>query len=177
MVLTKPKQNPIAPGIIRSNATQRKDNVVVYLAAPDGKLELAPDGRMTQKQLDNIGYKGWRRCEATGAREIEKISLILARQAADERKKLEVGKHLREWSEMEQLRARARINMAKNYSANDVEANRRTIERVDRAEKNFLKLIVSEFDPTGRTVGLDMEFSERSTSKSAGFGQKIEGIQ
>lgn len=165
-----------APGIVRSNATATKDNVVVYLCSPAGEIELAPDGRLTQKQLDKIGYKGWRRCEAVGAREIEKISLILSRQMF-ERKKLEkVQQHLREKAELDQLVVRCKLRLAQGYSKNDEEMNKRILARAQRSEDALMKLIASQFDPATRTTALQMEVKPRSTSPVAELAQKQEGI-
>jgi hypothetical protein len=165
-----------APGLVRSSGTAAKDNRVVYLCSPKGEIELAPDGRMTQPQLDKIGYKGWRRCEAVGAREIEKISLILSRQHW-ERKKLEkVQQHLREAEELKQLQIRCKLRAAQGYSKNDAEMNQRILRRAENTENNFLSMIATQFNPDARTTALQIELKEKSTSQSAGFGQKAEGL-
>ena len=57
------------------------DAVVVYFAHQSGRLVLAPDTRMKPEQC-GMDPRHWRRCEAVGAREIEKISLILSATTA-----------------------------------------------------------------------------------------------
>jgi hypothetical protein len=166
-----------APGIVRSSGTANKDNLVVYLCSPKGEIELAPDGRMTQRQLDKIGYKNWRRCEAVGAREIERISLILARQHW-ERKKLEkVQQHLREAEELKQLQIRCRLRRAQGFSKNDAEMNARILKRAEQTENNFLSMIATQFNPGARTTALQIEMKEQSTSKVANIAQKRQGVE
>lgn len=164
------------PGIVRSNRTATKDNVVVYLCSPKGEIELAPDGRLTQAQLDKIGYKGWRRCEAVGAREIEKISLIISRQMFEKKKLMKVQQHLREKADLDQLMVRCKLRRAQGYSKNDVELNERILKRAQRTEDNFMRMIASQFNPESRTTALQMELKPQSTSASASIAQKPEGI-
>ena len=165
-----------APGVVRTNSRSTKDNVVVYLCSPKGEIELAPDGRLTQTQLDKIGYKGWRRCEATGAREIEKISLILARQLWEKKKTMKVQQHLREKAELDQLMVRCKLRLAQSYSKNDAEMNKRILLRAQKNEDALMALIASEFSPGVRTSALQMEIAPQSTSPVAGLAQKQEGI-
>jgi hypothetical protein len=162
--------------ISRNSASSARDNVVVYLVSPSGEIELAPDNRLTQTQLDKIGYKKWRRCEATGAREIEKISLILSRQMWEKKKQMKVQQHLREKAELDQLMIRCRLRLAQGYSKADVEANERILKRAKKNEDDLMRLICSEFDPAARTTALDIEVRQRSTSPLAHVGQKREGI-
>ena len=168
---------PVGPYLILSNsASTAKDNVVVYLASPKGEIELAVDGRLTQQQLDNIGYKGWKRCEAHGAREIEKISLILSRQLFEQKKKLKVQQHLREKWTLDQLKIRCQLRAAQGYSKNDEEMNRRILARAQRSEEMLYKVIASEFDPATRDTALSLELHEASTSPVAHIGGKRQGI-
>ena len=162
--------------LVRNSASTARDNVVVYVVSPKGEIELSPDNRLTQKQLDNIGYKHWRRCEATGAREIEKISLILSRQLFEQRKKLKVQQHLREKVELDQLVIRCRLRLAQAYSPKDVEMNERILKRAKKNEDDLMRLVCSEFDPAMRNTALDIEVRPQSTSPLAHVAQKRQGI-
>lgn len=166
-----------APGIVRSSATNAKDNILVYWVSPKGEIQPAADTRITEAQLQRWPeYRHWRRCEAVGAKEIEKISLIIARQHW-ERKKLEkVQQHLREMDELKQLQIRAKLRKAQGYSKNDVEMNLRILKRAENTENNFLAAIGSQFNPGARTTALAIEIAPKSTSPVAGLAQKIEGI-
>lgn len=167
-----------APAIVRSNTNSTtKDNIFVYWVSPKGEIQPAADTRITEAQLQKWPqYRHWRRCEAVGAKEIEKVSLIMSRQMWENKKKEKVQQHLREFKQMEQVRISATLNKAKNYSANDVAANELTLKRIERAESNFLKLVASEFNPSERTTSLQMEAKTQSTSKVANLGVKQEGI-
>lgn len=165
-----------SPGIVRSNSSSAKDNIVVYVCAPDGKIELAPDGRLTQSQLDRIGYKGWKRCEATGAREIERLSLQLSKQLFEEKKKMKVQQHLRENAALQQLMVRCRLRKAQKFSPKDVEMNNKILERARRTETSFMDIICTQFDPSTRSSALHIEVKPQSTSPLAGVGQKTEGL-
>lgn len=166
-----------APFIInRNSASATSDRTVVYLCSPKGEIELAPDGRLTQTQLDKIGYKSWRRCEATGVREIERLSIILARQEFERKKKMKVEQHMREKFELDQLKVRCQLRIAQGYSKNDEELNSRILKRANQAEENLYKVIASEFDPACRTTALAIEVREQSTSPLAHVGQKTTGI-
>lgn len=168
---------PRAPAVIRSNsASAVKDNRVVYLCSPKGEIELAPDGRLTQDQLNRIGYKKWRRCEAVGSREIEKLSLILARQEFERKRAMKVEQHLREKFFLDQMKVRCRLRMAQGYSKNDAEMNKKILQRAERQENQMYAAIVSEFDPSARTTALEIEVRPQSTSKLAAVGQKRAGV-
>ena len=168
---------PRGPRVIsRNSASAAKDNSVVYCVSPAGEIELAPDNRLTQTQLDKIGYKHWRRCEATGAREIEKLSIILARQMFEQKKKMKVQQHLREKVELDQLVIRCKLRLAQGYSKADVEINERILKRARKNEEDLMKLVCSEFDPAGRTTALAVELKPQSTSPLAHVGEKKQGI-
>lgn len=167
-----------APGVIKRNSSSTtKDNVVTYWASPKGEIMLAPDSRITEAQLRRMPeFKHWRRCEAVGVREIEKISLILSRQLFEQKKKMKVEQHLREKFAIDQLMVRARLRMANPYSKNDVEANNLILKRAKRSEENLYRVIASEFVPERRTTGLAMEVRAQSTSPLAHVGEKATGI-
>lgn len=166
------------PAIIKRNSSSTtKDNIVVYWASPKGELMLAPDSRITEAQLRRMQeFKHWRRCEAVGVREIEKISLILSRQLFEQKKQMKVEQHLREKFAIDQLMVRARLRMANPYSKNDVEANSLILKRAKRSEENLYRVIASEFQPELRTTSLEMEARPQSTSKLAHVNQKATGI-
>ena len=167
-----------APTIIKSNsASATKDNVVAYLCSPKGEIELAPDGRLTRSQLDKIGYKKWRRCEAVGAREIEKISLILSKQLFEKKKQMKVEQHLREKFHLDQLQIRCKLRLAQGFSKNDEEMNKRILQKAKRSEEALYRVIASEFNPAARNSGLEMEARAASTSRVAHLAQKPTGIQ
>lgn len=168
---------PRGPAVIsRNSASSTTDNVVVYCVSPKGEIELAPDNRLTRKQLDKIGYKHWKRCEAIGAREIEKVSLILSRQLFEQKKKMKVQQHLREHFFLEQLKIRCKLRAAQGYSKNDAELNRKILAKAENSENMLYRVIASEFDPATRTSGLQMEVKSASTSPLANVGQKKVGI-
>lgn len=166
-----------APGLIsRNSASATKDNLVVYLCSPKGEIELAPDGRLTRAQLDKIGYRHWRRCEAVGAREIEKISLIISRQEFERKKRMKVEQHLRERFDLEQLQVRCKLRLAQSFSKEDVEVNAHILKRARMSEDALYLVIASEFNPSLRTTALAIEAKPQSTSKLAHIGQKPEGL-
>jgi len=168
-----------APAIIKRNsASSLKDNVFVYWASPKGELQAAPDSRITQAQIDRYlpEYKGWKRCEATGHKEIEKVVVILARQEFEHKKQQKVQQHLMENDFIRQLQVRCRLRMAQGYSRNDVKVNEKIMARARNSEKLLYDAIVSEFDPTRRTHALEAEVREQSLSPVAHFGKKHEGI-
>ena len=138
---------------------------------------LAPDTRITEAQLRRMPeFKHWRRCEAIGAREIEKVSLILSRQLFEKKKQMKVEQHLREKFELDQLEARCRIRIAGNYSKNDAELNKRIMEKANLSREAMYRVIASEFSPAARTSSLEMEARPQSTSRSAHIGNKATGI-
>ena len=177
-----PESRPVilrAPAVIKRNsASSLKDNIFVYWASPKGELQAAPDSRITQAQIDRYmpEYKGWKRCEATGHKEIEKVVVILARQEFENKKRQKVQQHLRENDFIRQLQVRCRLRLAQGYSKKDVELNKKVMARARNSEKLLYDAIVSEFDPTRRTHALEAEVREQSTSPVAHFGKKHEGI-
>jgi len=121
-------------------------------------------------------YRHWRRCEAVGPKEIEKVSVIISRQLWEKKKQMKVQQRIREKFELDQLAVRAKLRIAQGFSKNDEEMNRRILQRAEENEANLMKLIVSEFDPTTRTTALDMEVRPQSTSRLAMVGQKAQGV-
>jgi hypothetical protein len=162
--------------VVRNSSSATRDNVVVYLCSPKGEIELAPDNRMTQAQLDKIGYKKWKRCEAVGVKEIERLSGILAHQAFEQKKKLQIMQHMREKRDLDQLMVRCKLRLAQSYSANDVALNKRILQRAERNEALLLQIICSEFDPTTSRTALEMVVRPQSTSKVANIVQKRQGV-
>lgn len=165
--------------MIRSNSSSAvSDRTVVYWASPKGELMLAPDTRITEGQMSRFPeFKGWRRCEATGPKEIEKVALILARQEFERKKLMKVEQHLRENDWLKQLQVRCKLRRAQGYSQNDVKYNEKIMKRAEQSERRLLNAIASEFDPNHRTTALDMEIRPQSTSKLASIGRKATGIQ
>ncbi|MGA8148204.1 MAG: hypothetical protein WB870_11605 [Gallionellaceae bacterium] len=166
-----------APVAIRNSSSLAKDNVFVYWCSPKGEIEPAPDSRITEEQMRRMkGYEHWRRCEAVGAREIEKVSLILSRQLFEKKKQMKVQQHLREKAELDQLVVRCRLRLAQQYSQKDVEVNERILKRAKKNEDDLMRLVCSEFDPVNRNTGLEIERSEQSTSPLAHVGEKVQGV-
>jgi len=161
----------------RNSASAVRDDIVVYWASPSGQLQIAPDSRITQEQLSRMReYRHWRRCEAVGAREIEKISLIISRQMFERKKQQKVQQALREMDLVKQAQISAKLRAAVNFSKNDVELNKTLEKRWAAREAAALAVIASEFAPDRRTTALEMELRPKSTSKLAHFAQKPEGI-
>lgn len=166
-----------APGIVRSNSTTTKDNIFVYWCSPSGEIQPAADTRITEAQLQRWPqYRHWRRCEAVGAKEIEKVSLIMSRQLWENKKKEKVQQHLREKAELDQLAIRCKLRIAQGFSKNDEEMNKRILARTQRNEDALMRLIASEFSPSTRTTSLQMEAVSQSTSPVANLAQKQEGL-
>jgi hypothetical protein len=167
-----------APAIVRSNTNSTtKDNIFVYWCSPAGEIQPAADTRITEAQLRRMPqYQHWRRCEAVGAREIEKVSLIMSRQMWEKKKAEKVQQHLREKFELDQLAIRCKLRIAGGFSKNDEEMNKRILQRAQRSEDALMALIASEFSPATRTTSLQMEAKTQSTSPVANLGQKQEGI-
>jgi hypothetical protein len=166
-----------APRLVRNSSSAVKDSVFVYWVSPKGEIQPAADSRITEGQLQRWPeYRHWRRCEATGPKEIEKVSVIISRQLWEKKKQMKVQQHIREKFELDQLAFRAKLRIAQGFSKNDEEMNRRILQRAQQNEANLLKLIISEFDPTTRTTALDMEVRPQSTSRLAMVGQKATGI-
>lgn len=167
-----------APGIIKSNsASSISDRIFVYWVSPKGEIQPAPDTRISEAQLRKMPeYKHWRRCEAVGAREIEKVSLILSKQMFEQKKKMKVEQHLREKFAIDQLKVRCQLRLAQGYSKNDEEMNKRILARARKSEDALYRVIASEFDPAMRTTSLAIEAKPQSTSHVAHIGQKATGI-
>src|SRR5271170_2698269 len=98
------------------------DSVFVYFAHQSGRLMPAPDTRMTPEHC-GMDPSQWRRCEAVGVKEIEKVSLILSRQAWEAKKDRKVGQVLREMDFLKQRATTARLRRASGFSVNDVKMN------------------------------------------------------
>jgi hypothetical protein len=165
----------------RNSATAAKDNVMSYFACADGTLMLAPDTRVSAQQC-GLDSKRWRKCEAVGAKEMEQVSLILARQEFEKKRRMKVERALRELKFLRQSRAGARLRASMNYSANDVRANQLQERRWAAREDFYLNIIASEidpsqgFDPGKRTTILECETAPRSLSPLANVNQKPTGI-
>ena len=150
------------------------DAIFVYFSHQSGRLIPAPDTRMTPLQC-GLDPKQWRRCEAKGPHEIEKVSLILSKQAWEEKKNRKVTQILREMDFLKQRAASARLRKATNFSAKDVQMNERLEKRWDQKQNAMLALIVSEFDPTKRDTALEMELRDAPINPHR-LGQKRTGV-
>lgn len=166
-----------APAIVRSNTTTTKDNIFVYWVSPKGEIQPAADTRITEAQLQRWPqYRHWRRFEAVGAAEIDKVSLIISRQMWENKKKEKVQQHLREKFELDQLAVRCKLRIAGGFSKNDEAMNKKILQRAQRSEDALMSLIASEFNPSTRTTSLQMEAKTQSTSPVARLAQKQEGL-
>jgi hypothetical protein len=165
----------------RNSATTQKDNVLAYFACADGTLMLAPDTRVSPAQC-GLDPRKWRRVEAHGAHEMEQVSVILARQEFEKKRRMKVERALRELEFLRQSRAGARLRASMNYSANDVRANQLQERRWAIREDYYLNIIASEidpsqgFDPASRTTMLACEAEEQSRGPLAHINQKPTGI-
>ena len=149
----------------------------MYWVSPKGEIQPAADTRITESQLQRWPeYRHWRRCEANGPKEIEKISIIISRQLWEKKKAMKVQQHLREKDALDQLAVRCKLRIAQGYSKDDLELNQRLLKRTQANEDVLMRAICSEFDPTMRTTALDMEVRSASTSRLAHVGGKHEGV-
>jgi hypothetical protein len=137
----------------------RKHETVRYFVSAAGRIVPAPDNRVTAEQC---GFSGWQTCDAQGAKEIETLSIRLSRQRFEDQKALSAEQQLREKTFRERLKANARIRIAMNYSANDVEYNQRMLRRMEDQERMQELAILAQFDPTSKTSGFELEIKEAS---------------
>lgn len=165
----------------RNSATTETDAKLAYFACADGTLMLAPDTRVSPQQC-GLDPRKWRRVEAHGAHEMEQVSVILARQEFEKKRRMKVERALRELEFLRQSRAGARLRASMNFSPNDVKANLLQERRWAAREDYYLNIIASEvnpshgFDPASRTTILEVEMAPRSTSPLANINQKSTGI-
>lgn len=156
--------------VVRPNG----DSVFVYYAHQSGRLVPAPDTRMRPEQC-GLDPKQWRRCEAIGAKEIEKVSLILSKQAWETKKARHVSQILREMDFLKQRAVSARLRRAVNFTAKDVQMNERLERRWNEKQAKMLALVAEEFNPTNRNVALDIELREQPVTPHH-LGQKRQGV-
>jgi hypothetical protein len=135
------------------------DNVFVYFAHQSGRLMPAPDTRMKPEQC-GLDPAQWRRCEAVGVREIEKVSLILSRQAWEEKKARHVTQKLREMAFLQQREVSARLRRAVGFSAKDQQANENLERRWKQKQDQLLALVAMEFTPGKRHTALEVELQD-----------------
>lgn len=152
---------------------RQSDKTVVYYCNAAGRIILAPDSRMRPEQC-GLDPANWKRCEATGAREIEKVSLVLSRQIWEEKRQREVTKKIREIGFLQQREASARLRAAQRHSPEDVKVNLQLERDWKRKQDQVLDLIAMEFDPTKRSSALDIELHEQADT--TGTIQKRQGI-
>lgn len=151
------------------------DNKFVYAVNAAGNIVPLPDTRLTAEQAERILGKGWRRCEAIGAKEIEKISARLSRQMWEEKKRRKVLQKMREMKFLELKAAEAKLRAAMCFSANDRLINLQMAAKWKNKQDELTNLIFSEFDPTNRHTALDVELREQPLNPHR-FGQKRQGI-
>lgn len=154
----------------------RSDRTFVYFVDAAGKILPAPDTRVTAEQL-GLNPNLWKRCEATGSREIEKVSLRLSKQMFEEKKARHVGQKLREMAFLKDRALSAKLRAAQGYTAKDVEVNRNLEKKWIKKQDEALALIALEFDPSSRHTALDIELKEQSMSPLAGVFEKRQGIE
>ena len=150
------------------------DSCFVYFAHQGGRLMPAPDTRMRPEQC-GLDPKAWRRCEAVGAKEIEKVSLILSRQVWQEKKDRKVSQILREMDFLKQRAASARLRKAVNFTAKDVQVNARLEQRWSEKQDLMLRIICEEFVPEKRQTALEMELKDAPVNPHH-LGQKKVGV-
>ncbi len=135
------------------------DKTFVYFAHQSGRLIPAPDTRMSVIQC-GLDPNVWRRCEAVGAKEIEKVSIILSRQAWETKKERKISQILREMNFLKQRAVSARLRRAVNFSPKDVQVNARLEKKWDAKQDQMLRLICEEFKPESRNTALEMEMRD-----------------
>lgn len=150
------------------------DNVFVYFAHQSGRLVGAPDSRMKPEQC-GLDPKQWRRCEAVGVREIERISIILSRQLWEEKKARHVGQKLRELAFLQQREASARLRRAQVFSPNDQKVNENLERRWRMKQDQLLALVATEFKPENRHTALEVELQDAPINPHH-LGQKRQGV-
>ena len=151
------------------------DKVFCYFAHASGRLVPAPDTRMRPEQC-GMDPRHWERCEAVGAKEIERVSLILSRQIFEDQKARKVGQILREMEFLKQRAVSARLRRATNFSPKDVQANERLEQRWKRKQDLMLAVVVSEFDATKRNAALEVELRDAPVNPHH-LGHKRQGVQ
>lgn len=158
---------------ILSSRSSTQSEVLTYYVSPSGEIQLAPDSRITNPS--QVGRKGWHCFEAKTAKEKEDVATRMAAQLWAKKRDMQVQQHMREASKRNELRASARIRLAKPKSEFDVLCNQRIIDRLDDDEQKFFKLLTDEFDPTKRTSGLEMEWKDAAIGFAA-RGEKVAGL-
>ena len=155
---------------LRSNG----DSVFVYFAHANGRLVPAPDTRMKPEQC-GLDPTQWRRCEAVGAKEIEKVSLILSKQAWEEKKSRHVTQKIREMAFLQQREVSARLRRAIGFSPNDPKQNENLERRWKQKQDQLLALVATEFDPTRRHTALEVELHSAPINPHS-LGKKRQGV-
>ena len=122
-----------------------------------------------------LNPRDWKRCEAVGVKEIEKVSLILSRQAWEEKKNRKVAQILREMDFLKQRAASARLRKATNFSPKDVRMNAQLEKRWDEKQELMLRLVCEEFRPENRNTALEMELRDAPINPHH-LGQKRQGV-
>lgn len=150
------------------------DSVFVYFAHQSGRLVAAPDTRMKPEQC-GLDPKVWRRCEAKGPREIERVSIILSKQLWEEKKARKVGQILREMDFLKQRAVSARLRRASGFSVNDQKQNEKLEQRWNQKQDRMLALIVEEFRPETRNTALEIELKDAPINPHH-LGHKRQGV-
>lgn len=151
------------------------DRTFIYFAHQSGRLVPAPDTRMRPEQC-GLDPKVWRRCEANGAKEIERVSLILSKQAWEQKKDRKVTQILREMDFLKQRAASARLRKAVNFTAKDVQMNEKLEARWNQKQDQMLRLIFEEFKPENRHTALEVELQDAPINPHH-LGQKHQGVR
>jgi hypothetical protein len=161
--------------IIESNAKPtQSDRVVAYFVSIKGEKMLAPDTRVSVIDC-GLHPLQWRREEAVGAKEIERLSVDLSRQLWDKKRGMTAAQHLREKKFIDEVKIRCRLRIAQAYSENDAAMNRRILTSIEKREEDLVSMIVSTFDVSKRTSALAIEISPESVNPHS-LGKKRAGI-
>jgi hypothetical protein len=150
------------------------DSVFVYFAHQSGRLMAAPDTRMKPEHC-GLNSRHWRRCEAVGRKEIERVSLILSRQLWEDKKARHVGQKLREMAFLQEREVSAKLRRAQSFSPNDATKNAEQEKRWKRRQDELTTLIAQEFKPENRHTALDIELHEAPINPHH-LGKKHEGV-
>jgi len=149
------------------------NETLTYYVSPSGEIQLAPDNRITDPS--RVGRAGWHCFEAKTTKEKEDIAIRMSEQLWKKKRDLEIQQHMREAAQRNELRASARIRLAKSPTKLDALCNQKIIARLDEDEQKFFKLLTDEFDPTKRTSGLEIEWKDAAIG-FASRGDKRAGL-
>lgn len=142
--------------------------------SPSGEIRLSPDNRI--RSAEKLGWKGWQCFEANTAREKESVGARMAEQLWQKKRNMKIQQVLREQEKRNELKASARIRLAKSHTQFDTLCNKKILERLEQDEDRLYRELSEEFSNANRTSGLEIEFKEAAMGFYATRGEKQAGI-